>query len=50
VAEYVRLASQTEVAVVDRCGALPHEEQPEQFTKVVSSWLGTQGSNPLEHQ
>jgi pimeloyl-ACP methyl ester carboxylesterase len=50
VAEYVRLASQTEVAVVDRCGALPHEEQPEQFTKVVLSWLGTQGSNPLEHQ
>lgn len=39
VAEYVRLAAQAQVRIIDRCGTLPHEEQPEQYTQAMLSWL-----------
>lgn len=41
VADYVRLAPQTQVRVLERCGILPHEEQAEHFSRKVIDWLQT---------
>jgi pimeloyl-ACP methyl ester carboxylesterase len=38
-ADYVRLSPHAKAAMVQSCGALPHEEQPEQFVSAVRSWI-----------
>jgi pimeloyl-ACP methyl ester carboxylesterase len=45
VAEYARLAPQTQVRVIDRCGILPHEEQAEQFSRIVNEELHAAEAN-----
>lgn len=38
-AGYVRLAPRSQVLLIERCGALPHEEQAERFADAARSWL-----------
>ncbi len=38
-AQYVRLAPHARVAMIPSCGALPHEEQPEQFVNAIRTWI-----------
>lgn len=39
-AAYVRLNPHAQVLLLDRCGALPHEEQAERFADAAAAWLG----------
>jgi pimeloyl-ACP methyl ester carboxylesterase len=39
VSDYVRLAPATQVRVIERSSLLPHEEQPEQFSRAITTWL-----------
>ena len=41
IAQYVRLSLHARVAMVANCGALPHEEQPEQFVNAIRAWIET---------
>ena len=38
-AHYVRLCPHARVAMIASCGALPHEEQPEQFVNAIRAWI-----------
>jgi pimeloyl-ACP methyl ester carboxylesterase len=39
ISDYVRLVPQAQVRVIERSSLLPHEEQPEQFSRAITSWL-----------
>jgi pimeloyl-ACP methyl ester carboxylesterase len=38
-AHYVRLSPRVRLAMIASCGALPHEEQPEQFVNAIRTWI-----------
>jgi len=40
-AGFVRQNPRTQVAILERCGSLPHEEQAERFATTVNAWLSS---------